>query len=216
MKWFEKYYENPKPESALSYYLYYSQSSLSDKESSFWPIFSVFSEIFKNNSYLLPSIVKCYKNQDLKTKFFFLYLITYSNIGTDDFFNSLTGDEKDAYLKIKDAPMPNIYDTISDPSQLDMLWGTFMANGSYKPILKLIQTLDYTRFQGDLDKFKKSKQTEDDRQKAINNAIYNSLVWSLKSNCKQHELVLSYCKWAYQYENLSEVQRGELKNIVTK
>ena len=216
MKWFEKYYENPKPESALSYYLFYSQSSLSDKESSFWPIFSVFSEIAKNNNYLLPQIIKCYDNQDLKTKIYLLYLLTYSNIGTNDFYNGLKGDEKDTYLKIKDSPMPDIYGTITDPSQLDLLWGTFMASGSYKPILKLIQTLDYTKYQGDLDKYKKSKQTEEDRQKAINNAIYNSLVWSLKSNCNQHELVLSYCKWANQYEKLTDAQGDELKKIITK
>jgi hypothetical protein len=91
-----------------------------------------------------------------------------------------------------------------------------MASGSYKPILKLIQTLDYTKYQGDLDKYKKSKQTEEDRQKAINNAIYNSLVWSLKSNCNQHELVLSYCKWANQYEKLTDAQGDELKKIITK
>jgi hypothetical protein len=69
---------------------------------------------------------------------------------------------------------------------------------------------------GDLDKYKKSKQTEEDRQKAINNAIYNSLVWSLKSNCNQHELVLSYCKWANQYEKLTDAQGDELKKIITK
>jgi hypothetical protein len=216
MKWIEKYYDNPKPESALSNYLYYSQSSLSDKESSFWPIFSFFLEIVKNNSYLLPEIINCYENQDLKTKIFLLYLLTYSNIATNDFFNSLSGDEKDTYLKIKDSPMPDIYGIITDPAQLDMLWSTFMASGSYKPILKLIQTLDYAKYQGDLDNFKRSKQTKDDRQKAINNAIYNSLVWSLQSNCNQHELVFSYCKWAYQYEKLTKIQRDELKRIVAK
>lgn len=216
MKWFDKYYENPTPESALSYYLYYSQNSISDNESNFWPIFSGFSEIIKNNIYLWPSIVKCYNNQDLKTKIYLLYLITYTNIGTDDFFNSLIGEEKASYLKIKESTMPDIYGTINDPSQLDMLWGTFMASGSYKPILKLIQTLEYNKFQGDLENFKNTKQTSEDRQKAINNAIYNSLVWSLKSNSNQHELVLSYCNWAFQYENLSKEQRDELKIILTK
>jgi hypothetical protein len=213
-KWFEKYYENPKPEKALAYYIYYSQSKLSDKESSFWPVFSIFLEIAKNNTYLLPQIIDCYKTQDLKTKIYLLYLLTYANIGTNDFFNSLEGNEKDTYLKVKASPLTDFYGTISDPSQLDMLWGTFTASGSYQPILKLIQTLDYTKYQGYLDKFKKSKQTPEDRQKAMNNAIYNSLVWSLTSNCKQHQLVKEYCDWALQYENLSKVQKDELKAIL--
>jgi hypothetical protein len=95
-----------------------------------------------------------------------------------------------------------------------MLWATFMAGGSYQPILKLIQTLEYTKFQGDLEKFESSKQTAEDRQKAINDAIYDSLVWSLTSNCRQHRLVKEYCIWALKYENLSNVQRGELKKIL--
>jgi hypothetical protein len=212
--WFGKYYENQNPAKALSYYIYYSQSKFSDNESSFWPVFSVFNEIAKNNNYLLPQILDCYKNQDMKTKIYLLYLLTYSNLGPSDFFAALEGNEKDTYLKIKEAPLKDIYGVISDASQLDMLWGTFMANGGYQPILKLIQTLDYTKYQGDLDKFKKSKQTSEDRQKAINNAIYNSLIWSFTSNCKQHELVKDYCNWAIKNENLSTVQKTELTKIL--
>lgn len=213
-KWFDTYYENPNPEKALAYYIYYSQSTLSDKDSSFWPVFSAFNEITKNNGFLLPQIMDCYKNQDLKTKIYLLYLLTYSNIGTTDFFNSLEGEEKNTYLKIKETPLKDIYGTLSDPSQLDMLWGTFLTNGSYQPILKLIQTLDYTKYQGDLDKFKSSQKTNEDRQKALNNAIYTSLVWSLKSNCKQHKLVKEYCDWAEQNEKLSGVQKSELEIIL--
>jgi len=215
-KWIGRYYENPNPVKALAYYVYYSQSKISDNESSFWPVFSIFNEIVKNNSYLLPQIIDCYKAQDLKTKIYLLYLLTYSNLGTNDFFNSLEGSGKDAYLKIKDASLKDIYGVISDASQLDMLWGTFMANGGYQPILKLIQTLDYSKYQGDLDNFKKSKKTDEDRQQAINNAIYNSLVWSLTSNCKQHKLVKAYCDWAVEFENLSVVQKDELKKILNE
>lgn len=213
-KWFGNYFENAKPEEALANYIYYSQSKLSDKESSFWPVFSFFLEITKNNTYLLSQIMDCYNTQDLKTKIYLLYLLTYSNIGTNDFFNALKGDEKGAYLKIKDSPLTDFYGTINDPSQLDILWGIFTASGSYQPILKLIQTLNYTKYQGYLDKFKKSEQTADDRQMAINNVIYNALVWSLKSNCKQHAIVKEYCNWAFQNENLSDVQKDELNKIL--
>jgi len=215
-KWLVRYYENPNPKNALAYYVYYSQSKISDNESSFWPVFSIFNEIVKNNSYLLPQIIDCYKGQDLKTKIYLLYLLTYSNIGTNDFFNSLEENEKDTYLKIKDTPLKDIYGDIKESSQLDMLWGTFMANGGYQPILKLIQTLDYSKYQGDLDKFKKSKQTSEDRQNAVNNAIYTSLVWSLTSNCKQHKLVKEYCDWAVEFENLSFIQKDELKKILNE
>jgi hypothetical protein len=95
-----------------------------------------------------------------------------------------------------------------------MLWGTFTASGSYEPILKLIQTLDYEKYQGALDNFKKSKQTEEDRNLALKNAIYNALVWSMKSNARQHELVKAYLVWALNNETLSEIQKTELKNLM--
>lgn len=212
--WLGKYYEKPAPQMALSYYIFYSQSSLANNTNAFWPVFSSFLEITKNNAYLLPQIIDCYKKQDLKTKFYLLYLLKYSNIGADNFLDNLTGDENNAYLKIKDVPINDIYGTITNPSQLDMLWGTFMASGSYKPIIKLIQTLDYSKYKGDLDKYKNSKPTEDDKQKAINNEIYNALVWSLCSNCNQYELVKEYCNWALQNEGLSEVQKDELEKIL--
>jgi len=213
-EWFTNYYKNPSPEQAIAYYTYYSQSKFSEKESTFLPVFSVFLEIVKNNNFLLSQILDCYKQEDLKTKIYLLYLLTYSDLGTKDFFESLVDKEKEVYDGIKNVPLIDIYGTISNPAQLDMLWGTFMASGSYMPILKLIQTLDYTKYQGYLDAFNKSEQTDEDRQNAINNAIYDSLVWSLRSNCEQHRLVKDYCYWAVNYENLSVEQKDELNKIL--
>jgi len=159
MTWFDEYYKKPTPERALSYYIFYSKSNIANEASSFWSAFSIFLEIGRHNSFLLPEIMACYKSQDLKTKIYLLYWLKYSGLGTTDFFGNLQGDEKSAYLKIKDDPPIDLYVTISEGYQLDMLWGTFMASGSYAPVLKLIKTLDYVKFKGSLDNFKKSKQT---------------------------------------------------------
>ncbi len=216
MKWIEKYYESPKPEEALSYYLYYAQSSLSDDEKSFWSIFSIFYEITRTNKFLNTQIIDCYEKQDLKTKIYLVYLLHYSDIGADNFLEKLEGNEKEVYDGVKNAPWINIYGEIKEPSQLDMLWATFMASGSYQPILKLIQTLDFAVYQGELDKFKESQQAEEDRQKAMNDAVYQSLVWSIGSNMEIHGLVKSYCNWALRFENLSALQKSELKKIMEK
>jgi hypothetical protein len=216
MDWFNEYYKNPMPELALAYYVYYSKSKMSEDDSKFLIIFSFFSEIFKNNEFLLPQLLQSYDKQDDKIKIFLLYILFYSGIGQQSFYDNLEGMGKQAYDKIKNSSMPDIYGDISDASQLDMLWSTFMASGSYKPILKLIQTLDYVKYDGALEKFKNSAQTEEDKQNAINEAIYDAVVWSLKSNCKQHQLVLDYCTWALQNEDLSEVQHAELEKILEK
>lgn len=213
-QWFLKYYESPQPETALSYFLFYTQSSLSENDNSFLPIFSIFLEIFRNNPFLSSQIFENYPAQNFRTKTFLLYLIYYSDIGNEDFFNRLEGLEKEVFEQINGTSLPELYGEINDPAQLDMLWATFSANGSYQPILKLIQTLAYTKYQGALDQFKASEQTDEDRQKAVNNAIYDSLVWSFKSNCKQHVLVKNYATWALKNEELSAVQKKELKQIL--
>jgi hypothetical protein len=208
------YFLNPQPEKALSYYIYYTKSDLAGKATSFLPVFSFFLEIAKNNSFLLPELLDCYKAQNYKTKVYLLYLLTYSKIGTDDFFSTLVDTEKDAYLTIKDTPLPDKYGLITEGTQLDMLWGTFLATGSYQPILKLVQTLDYNKYQGALEKLDNAEQKEEKMQQATLDGIYQSLVWSLKSNCKTYKLVKEYCNWALQYEKLSQVQKDELKKIL--
>ncbi|MFL5728599.1 MAG: hypothetical protein ACJ75J_03835 [Cytophagaceae bacterium] len=215
-EWFSTYYEKPNPEKALAHYIFYAHSKFSEKESSFLPMFSVILEIFRNNQFLLPQVLESFKKEDDKTKIYLIYLLHYSGIGPQDFFDKLDGGFSEAYMSIKDSPLPDPYGEITDASQLDMLWATFLASGSYKPIQKLIQTLDYKKYEGDLDKYKKSQKTDADRQKAVNNAIFNSLTWSMASNCTQHELVKAYCFWALQHEKLSETQRKELKKILNE
>ncbi len=215
MAWFNGYYENPHPEEALSYYVFFANSDIAGDANSFWGPFSIFLEIGKHNPFLSTQIINFYKTQDLKTKISLLYWLVYSALGTSEFFDSLRGDEKATWLKLKDMQV-DVYADISDGFQLDMLWGTFMASGSYKPVLKLIKTLDYVKYKGSLDNYKKSAKTEEDRRKAMDEAVYQATVWSMKSNYSQYELIREYCNWAYQYEDLSPVQKQELKKIMTQ
>ncbi|MFK8009893.1 MAG: hypothetical protein AB8H03_26295 [Saprospiraceae bacterium] len=214
--WLDRYFEHPLPVTAVNNYIFYSKSPLAEDDSKFLPIFSVFLEIFKNNKYLYPQVLDAFKNEDEKTRTYLVYLIHYSQMGSTEFFSQLEGTEKLIYSEIKDSKLPDLYGEITDPSQLDMLWSTFTAGGGYEPILKLIQTLEYTKFQGKLEQYKTSKQTEEDRTLAINDAIYGSLTWSFSSNCQQYDLVKSYAKWALQFENLTEVQKNELKILLDK
>ena len=216
VEWINTYYQSPKSKQALSYYIFYAKNNQDEDDARFWSAFSPFQEIVKNNAYLSSQIIDCYPSQDLQTRIYLLYLLVYANIEAPDFFEQLAPDEKEVYLELKDSPMIDIYGTIEEGFQLDMLWGNFFASGSYQPILKLIRTLDYAEYQGSLAEFDASKATEEDKQHAIYDAIYGALVWSLSSNCENHKLVSAYCNWAYQYEKLSDIQRSELKKILEK
>lgn len=214
-RWLSEYYIQPKPTEAVAAYLYYTKSKFSEDDKVFLSIFSEFLEITRNNTFILPQILEAFKKEDDKCRIFLLYLL-YPNFEEKDYIHLLNDKEKGALEKVKEMKIPDIYGEVYSGEQLDMLWSTFMGSGAYKPILKLVETLDYAKYKGDLEKYKTSSKTEEDKKKAIKNAVYDALVWSLESNSKQHELVLNYCNWILKYENLNPTQKSELEEILKK
>lgn len=215
-KWLQGYYKEQQPEKALAHYIYYANSEMAENEDSFLPVFSVILEIVNHNSFLLEQILEAYEAENSQTRFYLIYLLYYSNLEANDFLTALEGIEKDAYVELQKSSLPNPYDLIFNPAQLDMLWSEFMASGSYKSILRLIQTLDYVKYEGGIEAYAKSDQTEEDKTNLVNNAIYDALTWSFKANCEQHPLVKKYALWALENETLSEIQQEELAKILTK
>lgn len=213
-KWLNGYYKEQQPEQALAHYIYYAKSEMSENENAFLPIFSTMLEIVNHNTFLLEQILAAYKKEDENTRFHLIYLLHYSDLEATVFLEGLDGIEKKAYIELQKSTLPDPYGLIFNPAQLDMLWSEFMTNGSYKSILKLIQTLGYIKYEGGIEAYEESEQTETDRTNLINNAIYDALVWSFTSNCEQHPLVKKYALWALEYEDLSKVQKEELKKIL--
>ncbi|CAN5378417.1 hypothetical protein BH11CYA1_BH11CYA1_22670 [soil metagenome] len=68
---------------------------------------------------------------------------------------------------------------ISSPSDLDMLWGCFLATGDKRYVEKIISTVPWSKkMTGSIDKI----------------SIGAAAVWSLTSNAQQHKLVLQILK----------------------
>lgn len=215
-QWLKMYYKEQKPEIALAHYIYYAKSEMADNEDSFLPVFSVILEIVNHNPFLLEQILDAFEKEASQTRFYLIYLLHYSNLEANDFLSTLEGIEKEAYIELQKSSLPDPYDLIFNPAQLDMLWAEFMASGSYKSILRLIHTLDYVKYEGGIEAYATSDQTEEDKTNLLNDAIYDALVWSLKANCEQHPLVKKYALWALENETLSDVQKEELSKILTK
>jgi hypothetical protein len=212
-KWIMNYFNQQKPVEALSFYLAYAKTSLSDKENSFWPVFSIFREIFSRNTFLLPQVIATYRNEDFKAKTYLLYLMEYAHMGAGEFFKTLKGEELAVYEKIKSSPSQEPYGEITDAVQLDMLWGIFFASGSYRPVKKLIETLDYARYRPEANKFRMTPKSGKEKTNDTKASIYRALVWSIESNVSQYPLVAEYCNWALQNEQLTPVQRAELRDL---
>ncbi len=211
---FSKYFQAPSPEYTLDAYMYYANGALSKKDSSFMPVLGFFLEILNNNDFLVPIIESDFEKQTARGQLFLIYLLKYTAKDNSNFLTKLTGDNQSIYQKIKDSKLPSFDGDITDPSQLDMLWGKFLASGRYDPILQLVKVLDYAQFTGYLEKYKDSKKTDQDRLLAIKDSICRSAIWSLKSNCKQYELVRNYCEVILEHENITDIAKAQLRTIL--
>ena len=138
-----KYFQAPSPENTLDAYMYYANGALSKKDSSFMPVLGFFLEILNNNDFLVPIIESDFDKQTARGQLFLIYLLKYTTKDNSNFLTNLTGENQSIYQKIKDSKLPSFDGDITDPSQLDMLWGKFLASGSYDPILRLVRVLDY-------------------------------------------------------------------------
>ncbi|MBN2755272.1 MAG: hypothetical protein JXR81_10505 [Candidatus Goldbacteria bacterium] len=201
-EWMMNYYKTPEPGKVLANYLYYAQSAISENDSSFVPMFAFVLNVFNNNKFLVPIALEEYKKLDLKAILYLLWLFRYSDYDFKDFFAGLKGDEKTAYEKIKDGEyVKNPYKSIEDGGQLDALWGEFFATGNYKPIKRLVEVLEYGKYEDRVKNYKNiTNPTRKDKDELMKGAIFGAAVKSLLSNCSRHDLVFDYCYFAYKNE----------------
>lgn len=214
-KWFYSYFQNPSPEAALDNYLYFFETDSSEDKELFLSVTTFFVEIFKNNHFLLAQIKETFRKKDDTDKMPLVYLLKMSGMNEKGFLDLFDKEEKEYYAKIKGELVSYMYGDILENVQLDMLWFTFFATGSYKPILKLAQTLDYVKYEGEVEKYNKSKK-EEGRENAMKGVVFVALNWSMKSNAEQYKLVKDFLNWALKNDKLSAVQKEELEKILKK
>lgn len=213
-EWMTNYYQDPEAEKAISAYLYYAKSKLSEEETVFLPTLSFFLKIFDNNKWLLDHAVKLYGKQDEKTRVYLLYLLRFANHLPEEFTQTLNKKERGILNGLAKEKLPDPYGEIVSPEQIDMLWGEFYAGGEYGTIKRIVDLLELCKYKGSMEKYQKSKKTKADEEKAYLDVIYRSIRWSLTNNCSQHKLVYDYCNFIYSSEELPGDVKKELKEIL--
>ena len=196
-EWVNNYHQNPSPEKAISAYLYYANSKLNEAENGFIPSFTFFLTVFNHNQFLIPILTDSYSKQDLKTKIYIIWLLRYLDYDSSAFLESLKGDEKQVFEKIKNNTIPLQKDKVIRGEHLDVQWATFLATGKFEPIKKIIDTLEYSKYSGSLEAYKTSKKTEQDKEKAVLDSTFQAARWSISSNIQQYELVKKYCIYSF-------------------
>jgi len=211
-KWIKDYHAAPKPNEAV--YAFITHCPLTSKKGELAAAsLTIFKVIFQENPYLIDHLIAQMKTateeQNMKI------IVMLHLLGKLDKAGIPAGL---AEFKAKAATikLPDPYGETLSGDQQDMLWAEFLATGRIKPIRKLVTNLEYARYTGSLEGYKKSKQTDEDKLKAYKESLFLSATWSIKSNCQQHELVAKYCAYLYEHGDLSTEEKKWLGYVLSK
>lgn len=105
---------------------------------------------------------------------------------------------------------------IQSPNTLDALWSYFYATGSEEPVRRIVSVLNYADYSGSLEAYKTSQQTEEDRKKAILDAIFQSARWSLESNARNESRIGEICGSILKDPNITKNEQQWLGVILSK
>lgn len=114
-------------------------------------------------------------------------------------------------------PAPDVLAApINDASLLDAFWAWYFATGDARPVRKIVSALEHMSDYGAADRFRQSAQTDDDRRRAMNDAIFRAASWSLGSLMQQHPPLLALCEGLFDASDLSPTERCALAITLQK
>lgn len=209
--WITHYYEHPTPERFVAEVQAMSKSGYLANAKSAAPIAAFLGRVMAAN----PSQIEGWLNQ----------------------LDGLKGDDRDTLLLaanlsqskealayIRRQPDGDKYQEATDirtvePHDafiLDMLWGDFSATGEAIPIRRIVYALNYEKYSGALKRFESSKKTQQDREEAIRESIFEAARWSLESNIQQHHRVAEIVEKIYWEGQITHSEQLWLSVILAK
>ena len=225
-QWVYNYYLKANPEKAIAGLFYFSKIDQENLDKNKFFFYGFFAQIFKDNQYLYPEVLHIYSKLNDETKKMIRHLVLSSKYDYRSFLSQMSAEDKEYFTNDDDAKYiypangievnpQNLADAINVAGQLDMLWGTFFAEGRYEPIKHIVDVLDYGKYKGSMDVYKKTKSLENEK-KAAAELVFQAAKWSLESNCKNNKLVKDYCNYIYENEKISLQVKNELKEILER
>ena len=102
------------------------------------------------------------------------------------------------------------------PVVLDMLWADFFATGDSVPIRRIVYALNYDKYLGALERYKSSKKTQQDRDEALRESVFEAARWSLESNIQQHKRVAMIVEGIFLDGQITQPERVWLAAVLSK
>jgi hypothetical protein len=105
------------------------------------------------------------------------------------------------------GPAPDLLRAPLAPPLLDMLWGIYFATGDERAVRRLVGVLDLLDDRGAAAKFTSTARTEADRQRAINDAMFQAAAASLGGMMQAHPPLLATCERLFETAQLKPNER---------
>jgi hypothetical protein len=103
---------------------------------------------------------------------------------------------------------PSLLDRAVDhPAVLDALWGYYFATGDQRAVRRVVSALEHLSDHGAAAGFNASAQTEQDRARALNDALFQAAAWSLQSLMQQHPPLQAMCERLFDADDLTPNER---------
>ena len=174
---------------------------------------------FKKNMFLISQIRDGFKSMsDINRAKFILILALLDAEAVDD--SQLTEAEKQYQKKIRTFKMPNPYgkwDPFLGAAQIDMLWGEFFANGTYRPIRRILNILSHAKdaaFADGLAEKRQAPKTREEWDKYMFGRLYKAALKTVAINASRYPLVEQYCAWALQHGDIPKVSYEVLSPLL--
>jgi hypothetical protein len=210
-KLFYHYATAPNPSRALASFLQTEHSFLNAENEPIWSAIWFFKTLFENNEFLIPHLLGAFPEATLKQQKDMILLLALMD-RTQEL--PKLSDGLKAYEKAMSAGrVPDPYAEITTGKQLDMLWAEYFATGRIKPIRQLVTALNLCEHIGTLEKIKTGEldpKVPEVYRKGMLEAVFQSALWSLRSNCVQSPLIYHYGRGILDTEELEEPAQSYL------
>ncbi len=193
----------PEPAKALAAFLQTEHPFFMEDDEPVWSAIWFFKTVFENNEFLIPRLVEAFPRGTNKQRRDTILVMAL--MGRLDELPALSTHLK-AFSKVMAAGrVPDPYGDIITGKQLDMLWAEFFATGTVKPLRRVVESLRLVEHVGALEKIKSGEldpKNPEVYRAGLQEAVFQSALVSLRSNCQTSPLTRQYCVGVLQSDSL--------------
>lgn len=210
--WMTNYYRKPQPERFVQEMESIIRSGALNRKSTQLPIVGFVSELMSQNPSKVGAWLDAFEDLDKDKRRALLTAAWYSD--TDAARTYFQANHLDQYLQQRAHPI--IEREVNNPPILEMLWGSFYANGDLEPVKRVVGALSYAKYSGALAGFEKSNKTANDKKAAYLDLTFKAALWSLEKHCSSHPRVLEHCKSLQSDPELNDLQLKWLAVVIAR